>query len=143
MAVGLTCFLEPLDQPLTKLAQRKPDDQIQAYAAAIINSLREERDFERRDHEQYRKQAESHILDLEARLARRDVELEAWLVYGKTPPKSSSPVLSEEPTPAKLNVPRLTAEDALQVMQATSARNKELEQEVRALSEMVRPMFSP
>ncbi|KAF7969813.1 hypothetical protein HWV62_25934 [Athelia sp. TMB] len=133
-AVLLLVEKEPLNGPLHHPIQSLSQKQYDAYAASLIQSLREERDLERCAHEQFRQHAESQILDLEARLARRDAELEAWLLYGKKArldhPRQSSPA-------AEHSIPRLSAEDALQVMQNTSVRNKQLEQEVRALSGML------
>lgn len=79
---------------------------------------------------------------MEARLARRDAELEAWLLYDEKPakPPSDNP---KQTTPIEHVIPqRMSAEDALQAMANTSARNKQLELEVRALAGMVRLVLS-
>lgn len=134
-----TQLAEPLDPPFINPTQPVSHEQTQAYAAALIYALREERDFERRDHRQFRQQAESHIINLEARLARRDAELEAWLLYGEKPtkPPSDSPKSSPPAERERVIPQRMSTEDALQAMQTASSRNKQLELEVRALSGML------
>lgn len=102
-----------------------------------------ERDLERKAHDQTRKEAEYRILELEARLARRDVELEKCVVLGERGrdkgPKHGDHAKSDRGTLGKH--PHLTKEDALMVMEATSTKNKVLELEVKGLFKQVRTLF--
>lgn len=140
---GLMWGLDAFELPAIRPAQRILDDEAQAYAAAVIHSLRDERNLERQAHEQTRQHADSRILELEAQLARRDAELEACLIYDKNN-DTASHHSKRTPLPPNMarDVPRMTNEEALEVMGTTSARNKVLEQEVRGLSHMVRSSCS-
>lgn len=108
----------------------------------MIKSLQDERNLERRAHEQTRRHAESRILELKAQIARRDAELEACLIYDKNIELASYPS-QNAPLPQNIarDVPCMKEEEALQVMGARSAQNKALEQEVRGLAQIVRSSF--
>ncbi len=59
-------------------ASRLPDEEEHfLYVSSMIESLRKERDRERRAHIQTRELANARIVTLEAMLSRRDAELEA------------------------------------------------------------------
>ncbi|KAH9975217.1 hypothetical protein BJV74DRAFT_862944 [Russula compacta] len=89
-----------------------------AYSAALITALREECEHERRAHSD----ALRRVAELEAQLARREVELEERL--GSTPPV---PVSDSSP------LPRLSRDGAIRVLQQSAARNEALTHEVAGL----------
>jgi hypothetical protein len=124
-------------------------DEHQRYAAAIIASLRAGCDIERKAHEYTRQQAGLRIIELEAQLARRDAELEACITnadnllrHGLDQGRKSRCLDIGGPAnigPITNNY--LSEEDAIQVINATSAKNKALELEVQALFNTVRRQF--
>ena len=125
---------------------RDSNDQYMAYATAVIASLRAERDLERNAHERTRQQAEHRITELEARLARRDAELEACVAHtndflSQGTSHDCLTYRSQDGEAGKQNRsdnPHLLREDAIQVMETTSAKNKVLELEIRSLFKRVR-----
>jgi hypothetical protein len=135
--------------PSSNSSEQDFNDELQTYATAIISSLRSERDFERNAHEQTRHQAECRIMELEAQLARRDAELAAcithkdgFLTESHYQGRKSQPLNDHETVSSRQNDNRhMTKEEAIQVMEATSARNKTLEQEVQGLFNRVRIHF--
>ncbi|EDR02802.1 uncharacterized protein LACBIDRAFT_332100 [Laccaria bicolor S238N-H82] len=79
------------------------------YASQIIQSLRHGRDAERKAHERTREMCEARMCALEAKLCRREAELE-----------------SEAPL-------EMTDDEAIQMLEMTATRNRELEVEIRDL----------
>lgn len=136
MVFILLLYSEPLPAPL-KSTENDSNEQIHGYAASIISFLRTELDLERRAHEQTRRHAQCRIIELEARLARREAELEAYTIQvGNSPaysPRDSEDRKSDAPTK-----PRMTKEEAIKIMGTTSTRNKLLELEVQGLFKRVR-----
>jgi hypothetical protein len=119
------------------------NDEFRTYATAVIASLRAERDLERKAHEQTRHHAKYRIIAIEAQLARRDAELEACITHADDflqqggNQKHLSRV-HEAGGNQRNDCGRLSTEEAIQVMEATSAKNKVLEQEVQNLFKRVR-----
>ncbi|KIM88483.1 hypothetical protein PILCRDRAFT_814379 [Piloderma croceum F 1598] len=137
-----THFVEPLTRhPSSNSSEQSFNDEVQMYATAIISSLRSERDLERNAHEQTRHQAECRIIELEAQLARRDAELAARITHtdgflseSHDQERKSQPLNDHGKVSSCQNDNRhMTKDEAIQVMEATSARNKTLEQEVQGL----------
>jgi hypothetical protein len=109
----------------------------------MISSLRVERDLERQSHQQTRQQAEYHIIELQAQLARRDAELEAYITRtDEFPSPENAPRRNSQFHKDKESGPsvdrHITKEEALRVMEATAAKNKLLELEVQGLFKKVR-----
>lgn len=141
---------EPLKRhPSSNSSEQTFNDELQMYATAIISSLRSERDLERNSHEHTRHQAECRIIELEAQLARRDAELAAHITHtdgflreSHDQGRKSRPLKDQKKVSSSQNGNRhMTKEEAIQVMEATSARNKTLEQEVQGLFDKVRIHF--
>lgn len=119
------------------------DGQIKAYAAAMITTLRRERDLERKAHEQTRQNAEFRIIELEAQLAHRDAELEACIIH-TCHSLDQHQIYGERENigvESRTN-PRISKEEANIIMDTTSTRNKLLEQEIQGLAKRVRDISS-
>ena len=109
----------------------------------MVDALRHERDAERSAHAKTQEQAETRILALEAKLSRREAELEAYIVSDRD--------RSEVGTEAEQTTPRVKpkvlfegegdviANDQITAMfDETVARNKRLESEITILYRRVR-----
>ena len=105
----------------------------------MIETLRRERDLEREAHAQTRRSAQARIDSLEAQLSRREVELETF-ISGVGP---TVPIIQHEyPRNADQLIDEpLTSEQIISVLDATAARNKTLETEIRTLFKRVRACF--
>lgn len=113
-----------------------------AHAQAVISSLRDELESERRAHAHTRERADAELFSLNARLARREAELEACVVHINHPlpgpPSSVSPhKTGTHSTTAKASsssssVP-FTQDDAIKILELSAARNRTLETEIRNL----------
>lgn len=110
----------------------------------MVEALRRERDAERRAHAQTQEQAEARILVLEAKLSRREAELEAYIV-GDDQDRSEVDTETEQTTPRVK--PRVLFEGEGDVIandqitalfDETVARNKRLESEITTLYRRVR-----
>lgn len=140
--------LEPYTSPPnTKV--NDSDKQLQAYATAIINTLRIERDLERKAHEKTRQNDEFRIIELEAQLARREAELEACrcAVHGgdSLDQRRHRVYSSRDRETIKVDshpTPRITKDEAIKIMDITSTKNKLLELEVQGLAKRVRNSFT-
>jgi hypothetical protein len=130
-------------------SHRDSNDEYLAYATAVIASLRAERDLERSAHERTRQQAENRIIELEAQLARRDAELEACVTHtndflsrGTNHDRITNRSQDGEAgKQGRSDNRHLVREDAIQLMETTSAKNKVLELEIRSLFKRVRPLL--
>jgi hypothetical protein len=126
------------------------DDQLLPYASFILATLRLERDNERKAHAQTREFAENRILALEARLSWREVELERCIAGGhphdvdehsgkggegdRTPRRRTSSLAAASPIPSPVDpLEEMGKEEAISMLDATVARNKVLEGEVKML----------
>ncbi|KAH9829939.1 uncharacterized protein C8Q71DRAFT_787980 [Rhodofomes roseus] len=144
----MTAPLEPLSYPKASSSGAPLSEHpIHPFAKAIVASLREELEQERNAHAQTRARAEAEILSLNARLARRDAELEAKILRTADSHLSSqatrelSPLIgprhslqrnfgNSAPAP-----PLFSQEAAIQILDLAAARNRELEAEVHHLLE--------
>lgn len=118
-----------LDEHLVK----ESEDDLRAYASAVIVSLQTERERERQSHKRIFKDAEYRIAELEAKVARRDAELEACIAHVHHTSSSTPEIEFKNQTDRG----RMSKEDALAVMETTTARNKLLESEVQELFQKV------
>ena len=122
---------------------------MQSYARAVIISLREELEQERRAHAQTRAQADTEILTLSARLATREAQLEAYnlstAVSRANPGSDQEPSIGAEQQPSAQGRPEgpllqradFSLEETFQIIELTAARNRELEGEVELLRQSV------
>ena len=141
------CQPEPLPGPYRGSANlHAPEISVQSYAKAIIVSLREELEQERSAHAHTRAQAEADILALSARLARREAQLEALnlrVVESQDTPERSRAAAEQKdsaqrwPEERPSTRPAFSREEAIQILELTAARNRELEVEVRHLRQSV------
>lgn len=99
------------------------------FSRAIIESSRKELELERASHRQTRMSARLRIMELEARVARRDAELEACVVHDH--------ILGSTSEDAHRELTPLTQSGAIQALEATAARNRSLEREVQGLMSRV------
>lgn len=110
------------------------EDGVLSYATSIIEELRRERDLERVSHARTRAVAEAKILDLEAKLSRREAELESCAGHVDQDqdvtftPKTFSQNFQGEP---------ITSQHIISMLDVTVARNKILELEIKALLRQV------
>ncbi|KII87034.1 hypothetical protein PLICRDRAFT_55093 [Plicaturopsis crispa FD-325 SS-3] len=122
----ITSLLDPLAHEHAH--HEKSNDDLFAYAAAMIGSLTQARDAERDAHAH----TLHHVAALEAQLARRDAEL-AQCTYDHRPRH-----MPYEPHP-RAKSPRadlvMSQDEAITVLTMTSAKNKALEMEVKVLAE--------
>lgn len=109
----------------------------------MVDALRRERDAERSAHAKTQEQAETRILALEAKLSRREAELEAYIVGDRD--RSEVNTEAEQATPrVKPKVlfggeSDVIANDQITAMfDETVARNKRLESEITILYRRVR-----
>lgn len=123
-----------------------PEISVQSYAKAIIVSLREELEQERSAHAHTRAQAEADILALSARLARREAQLEAFnlrVAESQATAETSRAAAEQQysaqrrPEEPPSTRPAFSREEAIQILELTAARNRELEVEVRHLRQSV------
>lgn len=99
----------------------------------MIETLRRERDLERKAHARTRDLAQARIVSLAAQLSRREAELESF-ISGTA--HTASTVQLKHPRQAELLIDEpFTTE---QVISALCARNKALEVEIRGLFKRVR-----
>ncbi|KAG1905281.1 uncharacterized protein F5891DRAFT_1183223 [Suillus fuscotomentosus] len=104
------------------------------YGVSLINRLRVELDHERKAHCKVVEEANLRICELEAKVAAREVVLEASIRHhqerDKSPPdRSRTP---ESPIPPSKP---MTDEDCLRVLADSNTRNKSLEIEIRSLAQ--------
>ena len=95
----------------------------------MIVSLRTEREQERQSHKRTFRDAECRIAELEAKVARRDAELEACIAHVHHTSGSTPEIEPKD----QINRERMTKEDALALMETTTVKNKVLELEVQGL----------
>jgi hypothetical protein len=133
--LSVSLFTDPLNVKQTGRADHTEDSY--AYATAIISPLRIERDREREAHQKTAKDAEARIAFLEAKLARREAELEECILH--TPQCFPLPETSAVmPNP----VDGITEHDAVKIMDNTFVKNKVLEAEVKTLADRVGPIMT-
>ncbi|KJA17043.1 hypothetical protein HYPSUDRAFT_1045049 [Hypholoma sublateritium FD-334 SS-4] len=135
--ISLSSLPDPLSLTYRKQARSNDEEELLAYATAMVDALRRERDAERRAHAQTQEQAEARILALEAKLSRREAELEAYVV-GDGQDRSEVETEPEQITPRVK--PRVLfeggviADDQITALfDETVARNKRLESEITTL----------
>ncbi|KZT07368.1 uncharacterized protein LAESUDRAFT_812045 [Laetiporus sulphureus 93-53] len=140
--------LDPIPTRTTGNAEQADADTLN-YAKAIVASLRSELESERRAHAQTREHAEAEVLSLTARLARREAELEARDAHLPSPPEPledelllhgetrspGRPTTSDRERASSHKPLRYTQEQAVQILEISASRNRELEAEVKGISE--------
>jgi len=141
--------LASLSHPLSK-HPHSSEDQILPYASSVLASLRIERDNERKAHAKTREFAEKKILALQARLSWHEVELERCITGGHahdgcggsgkdgegdlTPRRRTSSPATMSPLPSPVDpLEKVGSEEIISMLDATVARNRILEGEVRTL----------
>ncbi|KAF9529522.1 hypothetical protein CPB83DRAFT_893338 [Crepidotus variabilis] len=123
--MALSSFAEPAP---TLHATRTDSEELLSNSAILIARLRQQRDEERRVHTRSRNEAASTILALEAQLSRRDAQLAFCISEHKT---NYGPIRTPHLSSAQGSDP---ANDILSVLEMTTARNKTLESEIKALA---------
>lgn len=108
----------------------------------IVSSLRAELEKERVSHAQTHKQAELEITSLRAQLSCREAELEAYAHRGRIAPSGpalrpiEAPALFPRPVEANpILAPAFCPEVAAEVLEARTAKNKDLEVQLRDLAD--------
>jgi hypothetical protein len=102
----------------------------------MIETLRKERDLERKAHAQTRDLAQGRLVALAAQLSRREAELESF-ISGTA--HIVSTIQSEHSRQAKQSIGEpLTSEQVISALNATLVRNKTLEIEISDLFKRVR-----
>lgn len=117
------------------------------YIQSVVTSLNAALHAERRMHAATRQRTEEQILSLQAKLARREAELETCVTHMDH--NISMPELTKMPqwtgqgslTPTTHNknasAPSFTPQEAIDVLEITNRKNKQLEMEVKNLLDRV------
>ncbi|KAI6154870.1 hypothetical protein BKA82DRAFT_4072349 [Pisolithus tinctorius] len=116
---------------------KNANEDLLAYASAIIARLRSELEFERREHRNTVEEANHRIEELEAQVAVRETELETRIrlpsqrvFEGDT--GSRLPV-RKIPTNVRLCPKTLSHEECFRVLESNSVRNRSMETEIRGI----------
>jgi hypothetical protein len=121
---------------LPSLVVQPSESDLLLHATAMIETLRKERDLERKAHAQTRDLAQGRLVALAAQLSRREAELESF-ISGTA--HIVSTMQSEHPRQAKQSIGEpLTSEQVISALNATLVRNKTLEIEISDLFKRVR-----
>ncbi|CAA7269855.1 unnamed protein product [Cyclocybe aegerita] len=131
---------------LTHRPVAPPDaEDLLQYAAAMLEIVRRERDSEKQAHERTREGLEAHILALEAKLSRREVELESCVAsagHGASL-RAASPAWDNTQRERRADDRResrsqerreISSEEMIGMLDVTAARNKVLEAEIKILA---------
>lgn len=111
----------------------RDSEDVLEYSVSIITRLRNELDHERKAHCKVVEEANLRISELEAKVAAREVVLEASIRHhqkGDMSPLDRSRTSESEIPPPK----PMTDEDCLRVLAGSNTRNKSLEIEIRSLA---------
>lgn len=118
------------------------------YTASIIQELSRKLVSEQNAHAQTVKEADVRIASLEAKVARRDAELEYFILTGRTLPSNLSvraPSRSDAPAIRRRTKtqepPVLSQQEAAEILSTAAARNRALEAEVYALANLVKSQY--
>ncbi|KAF7770765.1 hypothetical protein Agabi119p4_6739 [Agaricus bisporus var. burnettii] len=111
-------------RPIEPTVRQSPTQDHLSYAGAIIERLRLERDEERMEHASTREALQSRIDALEARLARRETELEYYTTHAAA--ERNQVEVDSDPE-------AMTNEDIIMMLDTTAARNRSLEVEIKSL----------
>ncbi|KIP02830.1 hypothetical protein PHLGIDRAFT_276238 [Phlebiopsis gigantea 11061_1 CR5-6] len=145
--IRLPEFLEPIHNESSSQPNVNAGPQeiaVGEQAKAITLWLRAELEKERMSHARTHEQAEREILALRAQLAQRDAELEACVVHrdhaalvNAAVPCNQDSLPHEVPTDDKSHRPisALTPEDAVEILGLRVAKNRELDSEIKQLSQ--------
>ncbi|CAA7269861.1 unnamed protein product [Cyclocybe aegerita] len=136
-------------KPRPLLAHRPvapPDaEDLLQYTATMLEAVRRERDSEKHAHERTREVLEAHILTLEAKLSRRDAELESCVAsagHGASL-RAASPTLNSAHPERRADDRHdswsqerreISSEEMIGMLDVTAARNKVLEAEIKILA---------
>lgn len=115
-------------RPIEPTVRQSPTQDHLSYAGAIIERLRRERDEERMEHASTREALQSRIDALEARLARRETELEYYTTHAAS--ERNQVEVDSDPE-------AMTNEDIIMMLDTTAARNRSLEVEIKSLFKRV------
>lgn len=106
------------------------------YGVSVITRLRNELDHERKAHCKVVEEANLRISELEAKVAARDVVLEASIRHHQQ--RDMSPLDRSRIPESEIPPPKpMTDEDCLRVLAGSNTRNKSLEIEIRSLARKV------
>ncbi|KAF8171509.1 hypothetical protein BJ912DRAFT_1082227 [Pholiota molesta] len=133
--IRLSSLADPVAVTERTPAPTLDNEEVISYASALNEILRRERDDERRAHAQTREIAEARILVLEAKLSRREAELEACVerpqhvkaVWEETTPRAKTRRVDFD------NNDGIPSDQIISILDDTVARNKLLEKEISAL----------
>ncbi|KIJ67071.1 hypothetical protein HYDPIDRAFT_26477 [Hydnomerulius pinastri MD-312] len=139
--MSITKHANPIAEGMVELrsAKENHNDNLLAYATSIIARLRTELDFERQNHSRTAEEANLRIEELDAKVAVREVELEACInspshksepnaTFGRTTGKPISGRKVSQPKP-------ISDEECLRFLEGNNARNRSLELEIRSIAE--------
>ncbi|KAI0782645.1 hypothetical protein C8Q75DRAFT_498935 [Abortiporus biennis] len=151
--IRLATPLEPLVASSGSRVGNPPVSTVGA-AQSVISTLRNELDSEKKSHARTRESAQRAIFELEAKIARREAELEESLQSGLTADIARTNTLGNVHNPyaprasystrgrsrsrnARIPVSLLTPEEISRIITLADAGNRELEMEVSRLSDRV------
>ncbi|KAL4244126.1 hypothetical protein ABKN59_009443 [Abortiporus biennis] len=151
--IRLATPLEPLVASSGSRVGNPPVSTVGA-AQSVISALRNELDSERKSHARTRESAQRAIFELEAKIARREAELEESLQSGLTADIARTNTLGNVHNPyaprasystrgrsrsrnARIPVSLLTPEEISRIITLADAGNRELEMEVSRLSDRI------
>ncbi|KAF9554932.1 hypothetical protein CPC08DRAFT_643622, partial [Agrocybe pediades] len=137
LAEAATDPIDPL-APQTKTAAPDERDDLISYAASMIRKLCRERDAERSEHERTRAVAEARIVTLEARISRREAELEKAVESFRLGNDDKD---MESKQQEEFGEPVMESEQVIALLDGAVARNKALEGEIKSLLRRVRFCF--
>lgn len=110
------------------------------YGVSVINRLHTELDHERKAHCKVVEEANLRISELEAKVAAREVVLEASIRHHQE--RDKSPLDRSRTPESPIPPPKpMTDEDCLRVLADNNTRNKSLEIEIRSLAQKVGVAF--
>ncbi|KAF9480384.1 hypothetical protein BDN70DRAFT_877644 [Pholiota conissans] len=131
--IQLSSLADPIAHPQSA---RTPDDkELLTHTSVLIEALRRERDNERKAHAQTRETAEVRILALEAKIARRETELEMCIANAEHGEAVKETKAITQRAKTKLVDFETSYEDdeIISVLDHSVARNKVLEGEISTL----------
>ncbi|GJE90399.1 hypothetical protein PsYK624_065300 [Phanerochaete sordida] len=139
---ALLTVVEKESAPLGEGPDKPESRALEASAKLILASLRSDLEKERVSHASTHRHAEVEILSLRAQLARREAELEACTLHqdhgallASAVHSGAEQILTHTGEDAPPSAPALSPEAAVEILELRVAKNKELEGEIRNLSD--------
>lgn len=112
----------------------RDSEDILEYSVSVITRLRTELDHERKAHCKVVEEANLRISELEAKVAAREVVLEASVRHHQK--RDKSPLHRSRAPESEISPPKpMTDEDCLRALADSNTRNKSLEIEIRSLAQ--------